>query len=392
MLALIVLGSLFAAGPPNPPTKVVLGGPRKVEVHIDRDRENWSLRVRMLPVRSFDAATNARLNREKARQFALQALARFLSDRDTAELAVSGVVVGEPGTDGALFTLTLMVPRDRVSVVEAGRQPNPAPRSAERISYSSALFTRKVDLERTIALVAELLLGDVGRLQTVKGAAFDREIAAVEERADAAFAALDDEIANEKLLLRIEAKELRESVAAAKSRVFDAMKAAVARREPESNPVKPPAAVTKAFRDISVEPQFDAVLYANVLLMEVSGAKVVRLPDGRRMILAVGSTVVKNDSAKERLRAEVVCRTKALASVVAEKEGVQVLRVETLKDSTLVTIESGKETATSVSDFLQVTTAKVEGITKDMPVVGKWKSKDGTVAYLAVGVVLGAGK
>ena len=388
--ALLGLGLPPAADRPELPAKVVLGGPRKVEVQIDRDRANWSIKVRMRPVRAFDDATNARLNREKARQFALQALARVLSDRDSAEFAVSGVAMGESGEDGAYFTLAVTVPKDRVSVVETGRQPKTALPAVERISHSSALFTRKADLERTTALVAEILLGDVGRLQTVKGAAFDRGIAAVEERADATFAALADEIANEKLLLQIEAKELREGVAAAKSRLFDAMKAAVARREPELKPVEPPAAVKKAFRDISVEPPFDAVLFGNVLLMETTGAKVIRLPDGRRMIVAVGSTVVKDDSAKERLRAEVVCRTKALASVVAEKNGVQVVRVERIEETTVVKIEDGKETATSVSDFLQLTRAKVEGVAKGMPLVGRWNSKDGTVCYFAFGAILDA--
>ncbi len=30
----------------------------------------------------------------------------------------------------------------------------------------------------------------------------------------------------------------------------------------------------------------------------------------------------------------------------------------------------------------------MEGITKDMPVVGRWKSKDGKVFYLAIGTIL----
>ncbi len=387
MSAFVVLASLALAEPP--PAKVVLGGPRKVEATVDRQGDGWSVKVRMVAVKSFDAVTNSRLNREKARSYALQALTRFLVGKDTGELAVSGVEVVKTGTDGQFDTLELTVPCDRVTIVEKEQHP---PKTTERIAFTSTLFTRKSDLERTITFVSDFLLADLERLAHAKGESFDNGIADLEERVDAAFAVITKEIDGEKLLLKLEANELREVAAKQKARVFDALRGAVARHDKPSKPAEPPPAVTKAFRDIVVDPPFDSVLFANVLLMETTGAKVVRLPDGGRMILAVGSTVLKVDTPKERLRAEVVCRTKALASLVAEKEGVQVVRVETLKETTVVTIDSGKETAKSVSDFLQTTTAKVEGIAKDMPVVGRWKSKDGTVAYLAVGVVLGAEK
>ena len=51
-------------------------------------------------------------------------------------------------------------------------------------------------------------------------------------------------------------------------------------------------------------------------------------------------------------------------------------------------IENGVETATSVTEFLKTTKAKVEGITRDMPVVGRWRSSDGETFYLAIGAVL----
>ena len=41
-----------------------------------------------------------------------------------------------------------------------------------------------------------------------------------------------------------------------------------------------------------------------------------------------------------------------------------------------------------MSEYLQVTTAQVQGVAKDMPVVGRWRSRDGSVFYLALGVVV----
>ncbi len=142
------------------------------------------------------------------------------------------------------------------------------------------------------------------------------------------------------------------------------------------------------FADVEIEKPFDAYLSANRLLMEVAGAKVIRLKGGRQVVLAVASTVLKDNTAKDRLRAERVCRVKALASVAAEKQGVQVCHTEEVKEKTVLVIDNEKETGKSVSELLQVTKTRVEGLVKDMPVVGRWRSKQGDVFYLALGVVL----
>jgi hypothetical protein len=52
-----------------------------------------------------------------------------------------------------------------------------------------------------------------------------------------------------------------------------------------------------------------------------------------------------------------------------------------------VVLDGGKESGKSVSELLQSTKTKVQGITKEMPVVGRWKSKEGDVFYLAIGIV-----
>lgn len=142
------------------------------------------------------------------------------------------------------------------------------------------------------------------------------------------------------------------------------------------------------FSDIDLEKPFDKYLLANPLLMEITGAKIIRLPGGNQVILSVASTVLKNNSAEERIRAERVCRIRALASVVAEKEGVHVYRVEESKEQRIVILENGQEKGKSVSELLELTRTKVEGITKDMPVVGRWKSQDGGVYYLAIGIMI----
>jgi hypothetical protein len=141
------------------------------------------------------------------------------------------------------------------------------------------------------------------------------------------------------------------------------------------------------FTDVHIDMPYGAYLRARPLLMEVEGATVIRPPNGNQVVLGVGATVLKNHSAKERLRAETVCRVKALASVVAEKDGVQVAHVEQLAERTAVVLEDGKEKARSVSELLQVTRTQARGIGRGMAVVGRWRSADGDTFYVAVGAI-----
>jgi len=389
VVVLIVAGAVVAT---EEPAKVTLGGPRRVEARISTVGDDYRIEVRMLPVQAFDAAINDRLNREKARTYGLQALARFLSGKDAAEIVVSGVRVIEVGTEKPFFTATLVVPRGKVALVAVGQPPaQPAAGTAEkseRVLFASALFTRKHDLERTLDQLVELLLAELRQVEQ-NDETFDESIAELEEKADKAFDAFRKEVQQEKLLLRIEVQGLLTRTDKQQERLLESLKAAVARREAKSSRegVKVPPAIENKFQSVEMVKPFDKYLFSNPLLMEVTGAKIIRLPNGDRVILAVASTDLKDDSAKERLRAELVCRVKALASVVAEDQGVQVFRLERLQETTVVESEGKKETEKSVWELLQVTKAKVEGMTRDMPVVGKWRSKEGNIFYLALGMV-----
>lgn len=141
------------------------------------------------------------------------------------------------------------------------------------------------------------------------------------------------------------------------------------------------------FSEVEIEKAFEGYLKCSPILMETSGAKIIRLGNGNFVILSIASTAIKDDSVEERLRAEKVCRIKALANIIAEKSGVQVVREEALKEKSVVVTEDGKDAGKSVSEILQVTKTKVEGIARDMPVIGKWKSKQGDIHYLAIGAI-----
>jgi hypothetical protein len=152
------------------------------------------------------------------------------------------------------------------------------------------------------------------------------------------------------------------------------------------------------FANLQLDPEFADTLTADPLLMEVEGAKVIRLDAGldamsdetrRLLVLGVASSVLEDGSAADRKRAETIARNRAYAHIVAEKKGLTVARSETIAKKKTVTIEEdGRETGASVAEYLETTQAGVRGMTKGFPIIGRWTSADGTLLYVAVGGVI----
>jgi len=145
------------------------------------------------------------------------------------------------------------------------------------------------------------------------------------------------------------------------------------------------------FLDVLIEKPFDTFLQAHPLLMSDEGAKIVRRPDGTVLVIGVASTPVRDGSAKDRKRAELVCRTRALASILSEKQGVLVAHVEKAGSSQTVVIDAdGKRKTKAVREYLDVTSSHLDGIVPDFDVIGRWKSADRKLYYYAVGGILDA--
>lgn len=122
----------------------------------------------MRPVRVFDATTNAELNQEKARQYALQALARRLSDKKTVRLTVSGATIDSAGLEKNTYRLTLRVPRRGVALLSEADTPADDSRT-ERVTFSSALFRARRDHEDTIHRLAAALTANLREAEKKAG-------------------------------------------------------------------------------------------------------------------------------------------------------------------------------------------------------------------------------
>lgn len=150
--------------------------------------------------------------------------------------------------------------------------------------------------------------------------------------------------------------------------------------------------------NLRLDPEFAGYLTADPLLMEVEGAKLIRLDTGldatsdeprKLLVLGVASSAIQDGSAADRKRAETIARNRAYAHIVAEKTGLTVARSETIGKKTTVTIEEdGREAGTSVAEYLETTQSGVKGMTKGFPIVGRWTSADGTLFYVAVGGII----
>ena len=229
------------------PVSVNLGGPRKVEAKISTQDGEYRVDVRMLAVKAFDNATNNRINRDKARLLALQALIRHVSGKNEAEATMSGVRIIATGTDKQFFTLTLSLPKDKFMLVQAPaaavkppkeNQPAGKPAAvAERLKWKSELFTKNDDFQRTIDLLKEQFIADI--VVAEKAAKdFENSIAEIEERTAAAFKALRAEIAAENLLLTIEMEELVAKTKNTESQVMAKLTQAVERKDKEEKDKK----------------------------------------------------------------------------------------------------------------------------------------------------------
>ena len=142
------------------------------------------------------------------------------------------------------------------------------------------------------------------------------------------------------------------------------------------------------FSDVRIIKPFDRYMTANPELMDSTGAKIIRMAENQCLLVVVASTVLNTSSAADRLRAEKVCKTRAFAYLVQEQKGVQVFHSEQSTEKLTSVSTDSEDSSTSVSAFLEITKTKVEGIAKDLPVVGHWKSKDGKIFYLAIGGIL----
>jgi hypothetical protein len=170
LLLLTTIGQfaiLAAADPPADPA----GGPRRVEAVVRTEDDAFAIQVRFLAIGCFDNTTNRDMNLGLGRSYALQALARQLSDKQKVELVVSGARTTGSELNGKFFSLTMRVPRTGVKVVEAsaGTASGDQGESVQRATLDTSTGTPKARYEIMITQLGKLHREEWNRLQAAAG-------------------------------------------------------------------------------------------------------------------------------------------------------------------------------------------------------------------------------
>lgn len=380
------------------PVALDLGGPRKVQAFITATDSHYSIELSMRPVQAFDEATNDEVNQELAREYALRALAKHMSGDQDVQFTSGGAQVIESGAKNDRFRLVIRWDKDRVQVIGPQKKTPPEPnvRVLKTKAFSGKLFTARQDHVDTLAALAETNKRTIEKALTnaVAAKSEDRRkillqgIAAAEERGLDSLEKVRKAVeADEDLFDITERPELLEAVRKQREQLLTMLRNAVNAPEEPSPPKKTPPAFDM-FSSIKINAPFDEYLAANPLLMEVAGAMIIDLGPDRKVLIGVAKTILKDTSDDELLRAEKVCPIKARTAIIGERDGAHISYLKRVKDQIEIVTDEKGEKSRSVTEFTRLTEERIQGLTKNMPVVGRWQSKNGKVFYLAVGTIV----
>ncbi len=137
-------------------------------------------------------------------------------------------------------------------------------------------------------------------------------------------------------------------------------------------------------RNMKGEEPFLSILCASPVFCKTGGVRGFMLEDNRKVLLAVGSALIKDSYHK----AEKIARLKALRSLLGLKKGVQISSVEYLADQEYLSLSEKGEKYLLLSQFFSVKEEKVKGIVKALPVVVTWEDEKGDTLFVAIGSTL----
>lgn len=217
-IAVILVATPLLAFAVSQSETIKLGGPREAAAIITATTSEYTVVVSFLAVSAFDPSKNMALNRSKADQYVLVALGRKAGIPSGEEFSAEGLVCVESGQSNKLYAATYKIPvagikREGSPILKQGEGVAPSAAAPIKVESKSQLLSRSADYSHSIKEIGALVEGDF------RSAARDltiQELATgVEEAKQEAARTYDElltEIAQDKLLLQLEAKELREEI------------------------------------------------------------------------------------------------------------------------------------------------------------------------------------
>lgn len=138
------------------------------------------------------------------------------------------------------------------------------------------------------------------------------------------------------------------------------------------------------FADAAFANGFEAVINMNPILAQDGGAGVIEM-EGKSYFISVGITAIKGQDPAEKVRQLRVAKINALRAMA---EFIQPSKVETetrLTEKTTIETVGKNKTAKTFKELDETTRASVKASLQAPEQVGTWKSKDGSLFYLALG-------
>ncbi len=363
-------------------TIVELKGYRKVRGEITTSAGEYVVTVNFPPVRVFDTGTNDEINRNLGREYALRVLAKHLAGNKDLEFEVASEELRKAVFAGDSIRMTVAWPKTAVRLSPQGgksfRKVSPA-------VFNDTFFTAKQDQLDTLVAVSTRnreLLREVRDAVTKarpeeRRRTLARGIAIVEERGLAALDLLESAVKGDRNLLdTTERPEVITSLVAARKKFLGDLKVALDDVEQLKTP---------AFKDVQIDKPFETFLRANLLLMDLGGGAVVEDGPGEMYLIGVAKTLLKDGSPADVLRAERVSTLKARTAAVGERDGARITYLKRVEDRVVIVKDTEGEKSNSVSERVKLISESIEGIAKDLPIVGRWNSSDGKALYIAVG-------
>ncbi len=385
-LALILLG--VAASPAADTVPVNLGGPRDIKGRVTAGEKHVTVTVNFRAVRAFDDTTNAEVNEELGREFAVRTLAAARANGRDVRLALSGEEHVSSGGEKVRYEVTIRWPLAGVKVLATEGKAPDGSRVVRADAFKAKFFTAKQDhLDTLAALVAgnkAAIAAALREANTVPAAdrrkALARAVARLEERGLSRLDRLEEEVKKDDNLTDLaERPELMAAITMAREDFLDRLK------ELAATPVAEVLLEKLPFKDVTLEAPFDVFIRKNVLLMELGGAIVVDRSPKATLLIGIARVALKDGTPEDVHRAERVATIKARVAVLGELEGMKVSYTKVVSEKVVIETTPDGEKAVSTQNRLKVLKEEVEGWVKAYPVVGRWKSEDGRLLYIAVG-------
>lgn len=369
------------------PVRIDLGGPRQARAEIETSDRDVTVTLSMRPVQAFDASTNEEVSAEIARELALRALAQHLASGKDIRVEIAGEQLVKSRLEGNRYVHVLRLPAAGVRRLK-GTETAAGGRVLKADAFQGRLFTAKQDHLDTLAALAAVSNAQLRKIRTLADQAppsernqvFAQALTTAQERATADLDRLEKTVRDDELLTdNTEKPELLDAIAAERSRLRQRI-----------SKIKAAEETLRKFTRVELKSPFDEYLTAEPLPMQLGGAIVVDLPGDRKALIGIAKTIMKDDSPEDQLRAEKVCLLKAKAALIAERDGSEISYLKQVKDRIEVVKDESGEKASSVSELTRIGREKVQGIARNMPIVGRWRSADGKTMYLAVGTIISA--